>query len=111
MFHGVVINPSKTEDERQANIKKASRLMDDEKNPCLKEHKLSFKCLDENNFNRDTCTGYFENYKRCKEFWNNIRVERRRAGIVPNLPPADEREQIKKDYFEKKRAMQQMQQQ
>ena len=41
----------------------------------------------------------------------NVRLERRRAGIVPNLPPAEERDQIKAEYLEEKRKKFQQQQQ
>ncbi|KAK4299167.1 hypothetical protein Pmani_028544 [Petrolisthes manimaculis] len=78
--------------------------MVDEKNPCLKEQNQSFHCLTENNYNRNACAGYFENYKRCKDFWNEVRVTRRREGIQPNLPPAEEREQIKRDLLNKSRS-------
>lgn len=103
MFHGILGDPSKTEEERKENISKAAKVMHDEKNPCIKEYKLSLKCLDENNFNRGICVDYFENYKKCKEFWEDIRIQRRKAGIVPNLPTATERQQIKMEYMEKLR--------
>ncbi|XP_063604447.1 coiled-coil-helix-coiled-coil-helix domain-containing protein 7-like [Penaeus indicus] len=107
MFSGVNIKPSANESERQTNIRKASVLKHEEKNPCIKEHEQSYKCLDENNYNRDICAGYFENYKKCKEFWSNLRVERRRQGIEPNLPPPEERERIKKEYLEQIKAKRQ----
>lgn len=36
MFHGVLSEPSTTEEGRQSNIKRASKLKHDEKNPCVK---------------------------------------------------------------------------
>nr|XP_045622278.1 coiled-coil-helix-coiled-coil-helix domain-containing protein 7-like [Procambarus clarkii]XP_045622279.1 coiled-coil-helix-coiled-coil-helix domain-containing protein 7-like [Procambarus clarkii] len=104
MFHGVLGDPSKTEDERNENIRKGTKVVHDDKNPCIKEHKLSFKCLDDNSYNRELCGSYFDNYNRCREFWNQVRVDRRKAGIVPHLPPAEERDHIKKEYMEKMRA-------
>lgn len=36
MFHGVLHEPSTTEEGRQGNIKRATKLKHDEKNPCVK---------------------------------------------------------------------------
>ncbi|XP_055372957.1 coiled-coil-helix-coiled-coil-helix domain-containing protein 7 [Condylostylus longicornis] len=71
-------------------------------NPCLKEQELSFKCLSKNNFNREACEVYFANYNNCKEFWNKIRLDRRRKGIEPYLPNIEEREKIKEEYMKTK---------
>ncbi|XP_026462246.1 coiled-coil-helix-coiled-coil-helix domain-containing protein 7-like [Ctenocephalides felis] len=71
----------------------------EENNPCLKEHNLSLKCLNDNNYKHDACEAHFENYKQCKAFWNKIKSERRRQGIRPTLPPLHMREQIKQEYF------------
>lgn len=38
-------------------------------NPCLKEQNLSYKCLGDNNYDKDKCQLEFENYKACKGFW------------------------------------------
>lgn len=104
MFSGVVGEPSKTEEERVKNIARTTKLSHVDKNPCIKEQDMAYKCLDENNYDRNVCAGYFENYKKCKDFWGTVRVDRRRAGIVPNLPPAAERDQIKRDFLEKLKA-------
>merc|ERR1712198_573351 len=106
MFSGVSEQhgKSKSEKEYQQNIKRGSQLLNEEKDPCIKENKMTYKCLDENNYDRTACANYFENYKRCKTFWGQVRVDRRRAGIEPNLPPAEEREKIKREYLENKRA-------
>ncbi|XP_064109325.1 coiled-coil-helix-coiled-coil-helix domain-containing protein 7-like [Macrobrachium nipponense] len=104
MFSGVVREPSKTEEERLRFIERTTKLLHDEKNPCTKEHNQSYKCLEDNDYDRNMCAWYFENYKRCKEFWNDIRVQRRRAGIVPNLPPLEEREEIKRQHMERMRS-------
>ncbi|ALC44787.1 CG4186 [Drosophila busckii] len=71
-------------------------------NPCLKEQELSFKCLHKNNFDRDKCEVYFVNYNNCKEFWNKVRSDRRAKGIVPYLPPVEERAEIKAEYMKNK---------
>lgn len=36
MFHGVLSEPSTTEEGRKENIKRATKLKHDEKNPCVK---------------------------------------------------------------------------
>ncbi|CAB3373237.1 Hypothetical predicted protein [Cloeon dipterum] len=76
-----------------------AKLTSEYNNPCLKEQELSFKCMHDNNFDRDSCTNVFKNYQVCKEFWNHIKVQRRRDGIKPYMPPPEERDQIKSDYL------------
>ncbi|XP_057341086.1 coiled-coil-helix-coiled-coil-helix domain-containing protein 7 [Microplitis mediator] len=77
-----------------------SRLVSPENNPCLKEHGLSMKCIEENYKNKnEACGAYFDNYKACKKFWNNVYADRKRRGVEPYLPPPDEREKIKSDYL------------
>ncbi|XP_077283704.1 coiled-coil-helix-coiled-coil-helix domain-containing protein 7 [Arctopsyche grandis] len=70
-------------------------------NPCLKEQNLSFKCLDDNNYERAACYVYFENYNTCKRFWASIMKHRKDNGIYPRLPPAEERDKIKSDILNK----------
>lgn len=36
---------------------------------CRQEQDMSYRCLHENNFDRDKCEMYFVNYNNCKEFW------------------------------------------
>lgn len=38
-------------------------------NPCLKEQRLSYKCLSDNDYDKEKCQLQFENYKMCKRFW------------------------------------------
>ncbi|KAH8339098.1 hypothetical protein KR074_003973 [Drosophila pseudoananassae] len=71
-------------------------------NPCLKEQELSYKCLNKNNFDREKCEIYFVNYNNCKEFWNNVRSDRRAKGTAPYLPPIEERDAIKAEYMKGK---------
>ncbi|KJE93860.1 hypothetical protein CAOG_004584 [Capsaspora owczarzaki ATCC 30864] len=47
-------------------------------NPCQKETEASYKCLDENNYNRDMCGQFFDAYKACKQRWHDERAEARR---------------------------------
>uniref|UniRef100_A0A2R5L9R9 Coiled-coil-helix-coiled-coil-helix domain-containing protein 7 n=1 Tax=Ornithodoros turicata TaxID=34597 RepID=A0A2R5L9R9_9ACAR len=87
-------------DASQRRKKAENASSEDHNNPCLKEQKLSFKCLDDNLYDKDKCTRYFENYKKCQGFWLSIAKERRRNGIRPYLPPVEEREEIKRKHFE-----------
>ncbi|XP_074110815.1 coiled-coil-helix-coiled-coil-helix domain-containing protein 7 [Cotesia typhae] len=76
------------------------RLESPETNPCLKEHRLSMKCIADNYKDKDkVCAVYFDNYKACKKFWSNVVSERRLQGLRPYLPLPDEREKIKSDYL------------
>ncbi|XP_007889197.1 coiled-coil-helix-coiled-coil-helix domain-containing protein 7 [Callorhinchus milii] len=76
----------------------AQKLRDEDINPCLKETDGSKKCLEANNYNRDLCTYHFLRYKMCRKFWNNIMIERRKNGIIPNMPTAEERRTILEEY-------------
>ncbi|XP_034982078.1 coiled-coil-helix-coiled-coil-helix domain-containing protein 7 isoform X1 [Zootoca vivipara] len=81
----------------QTNIfmsRKVQRLRDHDINPCLVEADASSKCMDKNNYNKDACTLYFLRYKSCKKFWNGIVMQRRKDGIKPDMPTAEEREKI-----------------
>lgn len=68
-------------------------------NPCLKEQKLSMKCLEDNAYDYDKCQDYFENFKACKGFWLSIYKDRRKKGIHPAMPPPEERDSIKQEYL------------
>ncbi|ORX71585.1 cytochrome c oxidase-assembly factor cox-23, mitochondrial [Linderina pennispora] len=57
---------------REFENKKSSKFMD----PCGIEAKASFKCLDDNNYDKSLCNEYFEAYRNCKQMW--VR-ERRKA--------------------------------
>ncbi|XP_065168622.1 coiled-coil-helix-coiled-coil-helix domain-containing protein 7 [Atheta coriaria] len=69
-------------------------------NPCHKESDLTYKCLDDNNYDRDKCLKAMENYQLCKSFWGFVRTQRRREGKYPLLPPEEERDEIKKYYID-----------
>ncbi|XP_033110080.1 coiled-coil-helix-coiled-coil-helix domain-containing protein 7-like isoform X2 [Anneissia japonica] len=70
------------------------KLANFDNNPCLEEADASYRCLHENNFDRDSCTKYFLNYKNCRKFWGNFALDRRRNGIKPALPAKEERDKI-----------------
>lgn len=38
-------------------------------NPCLQEQQRSFKCFDENNYDKEKCKREIDNYNMCKSFW------------------------------------------
>ena len=77
----------KAEDFEQDSAPSGARRWKDKKtNPCSKEARASFKCLDENNYNRGLCEGYFEAYRNCKKAWNARKAERRRQGLHPDDP-------------------------
>ena len=58
--------------------------------PCWRENRMSMKCLDDSNYNKSLCQVEFENYNKCKAFWNTISWARRRAGKYPLIPETDE---------------------
>ncbi|OXA64351.1 coiled-coil-helix-coiled-coil-helix domain-containing protein 7 [Folsomia candida] len=93
--------PSTNEAERKLIIETASNQTSSLTNPCLKEQKLSYKCLSENNFNKDKCSAAFANYTACQEFWKKIKAYRRSEGIRPHLPRPEDRDRIKKEYMER----------
>ncbi|CAH1364586.1 coiled-coil-helix-coiled-coil-helix domain-containing protein 7 [Tenebrio molitor] len=70
-------------------------------NPCLKEQEQTYKCFHKNDFDKDACQLQIQNYNVCKGFWNSVRAERRRKGIRPHLPPVEDREKIKAEFFER----------
>ncbi|XP_053571029.1 coiled-coil-helix-coiled-coil-helix domain-containing protein 7 [Bombina bombina] len=70
------------------------RMRDNDVNPCLEETDASSKCMDDNNYQKDLCSNYFIKYKNCRKFWNAIVVQRRRDGVSPYMPGAEERKSI-----------------
>uniref|UniRef100_A0A1X7U7V5 Coiled-coil-helix-coiled-coil-helix domain-containing protein 7 n=1 Tax=Amphimedon queenslandica TaxID=400682 RepID=A0A1X7U7V5_AMPQE len=52
-----------------------TRWSDPKTNPCLKEANDSYKCMDDNNYNRDACLEYFKMYKDCRKKMNLARRE------------------------------------
>uniref|UniRef100_A0A8C8VL28 Coiled-coil-helix-coiled-coil-helix domain-containing protein 7 n=1 Tax=Pelusios castaneus TaxID=367368 RepID=A0A8C8VL28_9SAUR len=62
----------------------------------LKETDASRQCMDDNNYRKDMCASYFLNYKNCRKFWHTIMLQRRRDGVKPDMPTAEEREKILK---------------
>lgn len=50
--------------------------------------------MDENNYDRESCSTYFLKYKNCRKFWNSIMIQRRQNGVKPSMPTAAERDEI-----------------
>ncbi|AET41490.1 Cox23p Ecym_8205 [Eremothecium cymbalariae DBVPG len=43
--------------------------------PCEESSKMSFKCLELNNYDRSLCHDYFDAYRECKKQWLKARRE------------------------------------
>ncbi|KAJ6638443.1 Coiled-coil-helix-coiled-coil-helix domain-containing protein 7 [Pseudolycoriella hygida] len=67
----------------------------------LQEQKMTYQCLSKNDYDREKCEAFFDNYNNCKEFWGNLYRERRRQRIRPYMPEGEEREKIRKEYIER----------
>ncbi|KAJ7760447.1 hypothetical protein B0H16DRAFT_1719949 [Mycena metata] len=48
--------------------------------PCDGASKASFKCMDQNNYDRTACMDYFQAYRDCKAAWLERRKDDRRNG-------------------------------
>ncbi|XP_077991464.1 coiled-coil-helix-coiled-coil-helix domain-containing protein 7-like [Glandiceps talaboti] len=94
-FKPLNLPPDELEKKRRGPNTKAKRLTDADNNPCTVEANASFQCLHDYNFNRDSCMTEFYTYKNCKKFWNQVMAERRKNGVRPALPPAEERDSIR----------------
>jgi len=89
------------EKEWKRNTGTVSKQNSEQNNPCLKEQKLSYKCLEKNDYDQKACITAFTNYTACREFWHKVGADRRRNGIRPHLPPVEEREKMKAEYMAK----------
>lgn len=83
------------------DVKTAKKRNHLEGDPCFKERQMSLKCMDENDYDRDKCFKQFENFKSCNGFWLEVMKQRRRDRIKPVVPPIEERDQIRKEFFNK----------
>lgn len=45
--------------------------------PCQESAKMSFNCLDRNDYDRDKCKEYFDAYRECKKQWLKARRQDR----------------------------------
>lgn len=80
--------------------KTIGQLSDIEKNPCWEESQMSYRCLSENNFDKDLCSNAFQNYRNCKKFWNCVVKSRKVQGIIPPLPSNNDRAEARAFYRE-----------
>ncbi|KAJ7672644.1 hypothetical protein B0H17DRAFT_180010 [Mycena rosella] len=48
--------------------------------PCEAAKNASFKCMDQNNYDRNACMDYFQAYRDCKAAWIERRKDDRRNG-------------------------------
>ncbi|XP_010020907.1 PREDICTED: coiled-coil-helix-coiled-coil-helix domain-containing protein 7 [Nestor notabilis] len=71
-----------------------AQLRDHDVNPCIAETDASNKCMDDNNYNKDKCTAYFLKYRNCRKFWHAVMMQRRRNGVKPEMPSAEERKNM-----------------
>ncbi|RNA23426.1 coiled-coil-helix-coiled-coil-helix domain-containing 7 [Brachionus plicatilis] len=62
------------------------------KDPCKNERILSQKCVENNRDNLGNCKDYFDNFKKCKQFWNAVQEYRCRhmKKTRHDLPKEDE---------------------
>ena len=51
---------------------------------------MSMDCLDMNGYVKQLCSREFENYKKCKGFWNSVSWARKREGLYPLIPETEE---------------------
>ncbi|NXD75082.1 CHCH7 protein, partial [Halcyon senegalensis] len=72
----------------------AQQLRDRDTNPCVAETDASTKCMVDNNYKKDMCTAYFLKYRNCRKFWHDIMMQRKRNGVKPEMPSAEEREKM-----------------
>ncbi|XP_065117853.1 coiled-coil-helix-coiled-coil-helix domain-containing protein 7 [Paramisgurnus dabryanus] len=72
----------------------AQKLRNVDINPCIEESDGSQKCLDAYNYDKNMCSAYFLKYKNCRKYWHAMMLQRRREGVKPDMPTAEERERI-----------------
>ncbi|XP_028824876.1 coiled-coil-helix-coiled-coil-helix domain-containing protein 7 isoform X2 [Denticeps clupeoides] len=72
----------------------ATKVRNQDANPCIDESDASQKCLDRNSYDKAMCSAFFQRYKACRKYWHGVMIQRRRDGVTPDMPTAAEREQI-----------------
>lgn len=91
------------------------------------ERQLTYKCLDDNGYDKSKCAAFIENGKYCNQFWVRIfqfslrffaakltiqlfsicvtqlaiRLERRENGIHPEIPVGEEREKVRQEFMKR----------
>lgn len=84
---------------RTAGKRAYDRVRNTDTNPCLRESQMSMDCMSRNGYDRDKCYDYFMNYRSCLNFWKKVAKQRRKQGIKPEIPPAEERAVIWENFL------------
>ena len=66
-------NPESSYAKYRFMTKEATQYYD----PCQESSKMSFKCLELNNYDKSKCKEYFDAYKECKKQWLASRRQNR----------------------------------
>ncbi|XP_068160620.1 coiled-coil-helix-coiled-coil-helix domain-containing protein 7 [Antennarius striatus] len=74
--------------------KNVRKVRNQDTNPCIDESDASLKCLDAHNYDKSQCSAYFLRYKNCRKYWHSMMLQRRRAGLKPDMPTANERQEL-----------------
>lgn len=69
-------NPTDKSHKKAFKAKEPSQFYD----PCAEASRMSLKCMERNNFDRDKCMEYFHAYRECKKDWQERRKKDRREG-------------------------------
>nr|AAI54568.1 Chchd7 protein [Danio rerio] len=77
-----------------ANKSSAQKVRNADSNPCIEESDNSQRCLDAYNYDKNMCSAYFMKYKSCRKYWHDVMLQRKRSGVKPEMPNAEERQQI-----------------
>jgi cytochrome c oxidase assembly protein subunit 23 len=70
-------NPTSKPNKQAFASKQPSQFFD----PCAEASKMSLKCMERNNFDRDQCMEYFHAYRDCKKEWQDRRKQDKREGV------------------------------
>ncbi|XP_028824832.1 coiled-coil-helix-coiled-coil-helix domain-containing protein 7 isoform X1 [Denticeps clupeoides] len=47
----------------------ATKVRNQDANPCIDESDASQKCLDRNSYDKAMCSAFFQRYKACRKYW------------------------------------------
>ena len=61
------------------------------------------KCMMNNVGEKSKCAKFFDSYNKCKTFWNNVYMGRKRADLKPYLPPVHQRQAFLEKYVQTKK--------
>ncbi|CAN6640513.1 hypothetical protein TRVA0_018S00958 [Trichomonascus vanleenenianus] len=69
-------NPTDDVHKERFRTKEPSQFYD----PCAEASKMSLRCMERNDFDREKCMDYFHAYRECKRDWQNRRKADRLGG-------------------------------